>query len=297
MVAIPATVWIALTTGPALAQTPEVELNHVYVTLSKGTIDAISGSTVLSGQFSTPEARTVKSGNESWTGTYLMGWRAYLELFAPDGAEGYKGGDSGIGFSVPRPGSGEAVKRRLGAIPGESALSDLRSLQVDEKTSVPWFDDVHLKSLEEGPFIAWVMDFRPEFVRYRGIQPTDAGLVDRHAYIAARYRTPDRKQAYEDVFFDDLLEVHLELTAAESATFEKFATSLGYAASGDQGTRTYRRRTVSIVVSVVPTPVYRIRKVVCSLRRDAPPKSEHTFGPDARLTLEGRLAVWSFGGS
>jgi len=105
-----ATVWIALTTGPALAQTPEVELNHVYVTLSKGTIDAISGSTVLSGQFSTPEARTVKSGNESWTGTYLMGWRAYLELFAPDGAEGYKGGDSGIGFSVPRPGSGEAVK-------------------------------------------------------------------------------------------------------------------------------------------------------------------------------------------
>jgi Family of unknown function (DUF5829) len=295
MVAISATVWIA--TGPTLAQTPDVELNHVYVTLSKGTLDAISKSTVLSDQFSTPEVRTVRSGKESWTGTYLNGWRAYLELFAPGGAEGLDEGCSGIGFSVPRPGSGDAVKRRLDAVPGESALSDLRSIQIDERTNIPWFEELRLKTLEEGPFNTWLMDFRPEFVKYRNIKPTSEGLVDRHAYIAAKYTAPDRKQAYEKVFFDDLLEVDLELTPAEGARFEKFATSLGYAVSWGHGTRSFRRGTFSIVVRVVPNPVYRIRKVICSLRRDAPSNAELTFGPGARLTLQGRRAIWSFGGS
>lgn len=292
-----ATGCIALASCQALAQAPRVELNHVFVTLSRGTIDAISRSTFPLDRFSVIQVQTVKSGKESWTGTYLDGWRAYLELFAPGGAEGLKEGYSGIGFSVPRPGSGEEVKRRLDAVPGESALSDLRSLRVDDKTSIPWFELIRLKSLEEGPFTAWLMDFRPEFVKYRGIQLTDAGLNDRHAYIAARYTPPDKRRAYEKVSFDDLLEVHLELTASESVAFEKFATSLGYVVSGAQGTRFYRSGPFSIVVSVVPTPVYRIRKVVCSLRRDAPTNAELRFGPDARLTLQGRRAIWSFGGS
>jgi hypothetical protein len=44
-----------------------------------------------------------------------------------------------------------------------------------------------------------------------------------------------------------------------------------------------------------PKPAYRIRKVVCTLTRGAEPRAEYKFGPDARLTVEGCTAVWTFG--
>jgi len=44
-----------------------------------------------------------------------------------------------------------------------------------------------------------------------------------------------------------------------------------------------------------PKPAYRIRKVVCTLTRDAEPRAEYKFGPDARLIVEGCTAVWTFG--
>ena len=44
-----------------------------------------------------------------------------------------------------------------------------------------------------------------------------------------------------------------------------------------------------------PNPAYRIHKVVCTLRRDAESRAEYKFGPDARLTVEGCTAVWTFG--
>ena len=44
-----------------------------------------------------------------------------------------------------------------------------------------------------------------------------------------------------------------------------------------------------------PNPAYRIRKVVCTLRKAAEPRAEYKFGPDARLIVEGCTAVWTFG--
>lgn len=273
---------------------PEVELNHVYVTLQKDTIDAIAKSAFISEQFSMFEQENIKTTTESWTGTYLMGWRAYLEIFAPGGYEGLTEGSSGIGFSASKLGSGGATKAKLDSLTGEKTLSDL-SNWVEGNDSIPWFDNIRLKSLDKGAFSAWLMDFRTDYLKYRKIELTKGGLFDRHSYNAYGYTTPDKKEAFESKLFDDLLEVHLELSTAESASFDKFVTALGYAASEDRGKRSYRAGSFTFFVSTLPTPAYRIRKVVCTLIRAVEPKGEYRFGQDARLTVEGQTGVWIFG--
>jgi hypothetical protein len=40
---------------------------------------------------------------------------------------------------------------------------------------------------------------------------------------------------------------------------------------------------------------YRIRKVVCTLRKAVESRAEYKFGPDARLFVEGHTATWTFG--
>jgi len=276
------------------ASQPEVELNHVYVTLQKDTVDLIAKSGFISEHFSMFEQETIKTVTESWTGTYLMGWRAYLEIFAPGGYEGLTEGSSGIGFSAAKLGSGGAIKAKLNSLPGEKTLSDL-SNWVEGNITIPWFDNIRLQSLDKGAFSAWLMDFRTDYLKYRKIELAKGALFDRHSYNAYGYGTPDKKKAFESKLFDDLLEVHLELSAAESASFDKFVTALGYSASEDRGKRSYRAGTFTFFVSTLPNPAYRIRKAVCTLRGAVEPKGEYKFGPDARLTVEGRTAVWMFG--
>jgi hypothetical protein len=273
---------------------PSVELNHVYVTLQKDTIDSIAKSAFISEQFSMFEQKTVKTVSESWTGTYLMGWRAYLELFAPGGSEGLTDGSSGIGFSASSLGSGGAIKRKLDSLPGEKTLSDLLTT-VEGKNSIPWFDSIRLQSLAKGAFSAWLMDFRSDYIKFRKIELTKDGLFDRHGYNAYRYTTSEQKKAFESRLFNDLSEVHLELDASESVSFDRFVTALGYGVSEDRGKRAYHAGTFTFFVSTLPNPTYRVRKVVCTLTRAVESGAEYRFGPDARLIVEGHTAIWIFG--
>jgi hypothetical protein len=61
------------------------------------------------------------------------------------------------------------------------------------------------------------------------------------------------------------------------------------------GKQSYRAGTFTFFVSTLPKPAYRIRKVVCTLTRDAEPRAEYKFGPDARLIVEGHTAILMFG--
>ena len=273
---------------------PSVELNHVYVTLQKDTIDSIAKSAFISEQFSMFEQKTTKTVSESWTGTYLMGWRGYLELFAAGGSEGLTDGSSGIGFSASRLGSGGAIKRKLDSLPGEKTLSDL-SRKVEGKDSIPWFDSIRLQSLDKDAFSTWLMDFRSDYIKFRKIELTKDGLFDRHGYNASRYTTSEQKKAFQSRLFNDLSEVYLELDASESVSFDGFVTALGYSVSEDRGKQGYHAGTFTFFVSTLPNPTYRVRKVVCTLTRAVEPRAEYRFGPDARLIVEGHTAIWIFG--
>ena len=234
-------------------QKPAVELNHVYVTLQKDTVDAIANLAFISEQFAIFEQETVKTITASWTGTYLTGWRAYLELFAPGGAENLTEGSSGIGFSTSKLGDGTAIKVKLKSLTDEKTLSDLLR-KVEGQESIPWFDNIRLQSLDQGAFATWLMDFRPEYIKYKKIKLTTDGQFDRHDYNASQYSQPEQKKAFESKLFDDLSEVHLELNAPESASFDRFVTALGYSAAGDPERKSYRAGNFAFFVSTRPNP-------------------------------------------
>ena len=280
---------IAQDAGPR----PPVELNHVYVTLQKNTIDAIAKSKFIAEQFAMFNQSTTKTADRQWTGSYIWGWRGYLELFAPGGAQDVAEGSSGIGFSTLEVGSGGVIKSKLESLPGEKAVSSLETLVVGQK-SFPWFDNIHLQSLGEGPFQAWLMDFRPEFIKLAQIKLTKDGLFDRHEYNDAVFRAPEKK-AFASRLFDDLSEVHLELTATESAAFDKFVTALGFVLSKARDAKSYHAGSFTFFVTTRANPTYRIRKVVCTLRSLVGPRAAYDFGPDARLVVHRGTAVWTFG--
>jgi hypothetical protein len=270
------------------------ELNHLYVTLRQDTIDAIAGSPFLAERFAMLERETTTTSGASWTGTYLIGWRAYLELFGPGGAEDLVEGSSGIGFSTRRTGDGSAIGEKLRSIEGDEARTDIMTRIVGEE-SVPWFAHIRLRSLDRRAFSVWLMDFRPEYLQRKKMALAPDGGFDRHGYNAAAYATTERMRAYEARLFDDLLEVHIELGPAERLPFDRFAKALGFVGNGRGAVRVYRAGDAALVVTERPDARYRIRKVVCSLRSAVDPPAEHVFGPDARLIVRGRRAIWSFG--
>ncbi|MBM3295009.1 MAG: hypothetical protein FJY82_10860 [Candidatus Aminicenantes bacterium] len=277
--------------GPATAA---AELNHIYVTLRQDTIDAIARSFFVTERFAMFEQNTVRTADSVWKGAYLIGWRGYLELFAPGGAEGLVAGSSGVGFSTVLVGGGSAVRSKLGAIDGETLSAEIMH-RVDGDVNVPWFENIRLCSLDRPFFSAWLMDFRPEYMARRGIPLGEGGRFDRHGYNAASYRRAGRMAEYEARVLDDLVEIHLELDAEEGASFGRFLGALGFVAAGEAGARVFRAADSVIFLRIVPAPVYRIRRVVCSLLGPVDPPVECVFGPDAKFSAQGRTAVWTFG--
>jgi hypothetical protein len=290
----------APTNGTAALRRPSpdplpVELNHVYVTLRPDTIAAIAKSAYLAEPFAMLEQNTIRTAGAAWTGIYLIGWHGYLELFAPGGAEGFTAGSSGIGFSTSRLGDGASIKKALSALEGETLLA-APMRRVEGSDSFPWFENIRLRSLDRPLFSAWLMDFEPKYLERKGMPLAGNGRFDRHSYNAASYGRTGRMKEYESRLFDDLTEVHLELNIGEGDAFEKFLLALGFESAESAETRILRSGNFTFFVRLKPTPGYRIRKVVCSLRSAVDPVVEHVFGPDARLRLRGRTAVWTFGG-
>jgi len=264
------------------------------VTLRRETIEAVGRCPFIAEQFAMFERNTVQTAGASWTGTYLIGWRGYLELFAPGGADELVAGSSGLGFSAVRIGGGQAVKGGLRALDGEALSAELMT-RLDGGESVPWFENIRLRSLDRPFFSAWLMDFRPEYLARRGIPLGEDGRFDRHAYNAASYRRSGRTGEFEGRLLDDLVEVRLDLGAGEADSLGRFLRTLGFEAAGEPPGRVFMSAGAVIRVRTGPAPGYRIRKVVCSLRKAVEPPVELVFGPDAKLRAEGLTAVWTFG--
>jgi hypothetical protein len=139
------------------------------------------------------------------------------------------------------------------------------------------------------------MDFRPELIKLAQIKLTKDGLFDRHEFNDAVFWAPEKKKAFALRLFDDLSEVHLELTATESAAFDKFVTALGFAPSKARAAKSYHAGNFTFFVTTRANSAYRIRKVVCTLRSSVEPRSAYDFGPDARLVVHRGTAVWTLG--
>ncbi len=116
------------------ARPTPAEPNHFYVVVPADVVDAIGASSAVEDLYVVQTA-TTDAGDASWTGTYLLGDAAYLELFAPGGMEGLSEGSFGLGFSSASVGDAPAFERRLDALAPGRAVSRLRTREIDAARS------------------------------------------------------------------------------------------------------------------------------------------------------------------
>lgn len=273
-----------------------IEFNHLYVTLDSETIKAIANSAFICQDFCTVSRDTVETDQERWSGLYLRGKYAYLELFAPGGAEGLQEGFSGLAFSTQQAGELGLVEKKLESLTAQTtaqttvAQEILSSLQVRqvENQKVPWFYYLAIKKSERIAFSPWLMEFHQDYLDYKKIKPTNLGWFDRSAYLK-------NLDTSETALFKDVSEVHLELTSSEHKELALLLQAIGYQGSKPGETITYHSPGFTVYVAEVVDPMYRIRKVVCTLMAQPHQETTLTFGQNATLTLTKELATWEFG--
>ena len=281
-----------------------IEFNHLYVTLDSETIEAIANSAFICQDFCTVSRDTVETDQERWSGVYLRGKYAYLELFAPGGAEGFREGFSGLAFSTQQAGELGLVEKKLESLTAQTtaqtttqttaqttvAQEILSSFQVRqvENQKVPWFYYLAIKKLERIAFSPWLMEFHQDYLDYKKIKPTNLGWFDRSAYLK-------NLDTSETALFKDVSEVHLELTSSEHKELALLLEAIGYQGSTPGKTITYRSPGFTVHVAEVVDPMYRIRKVVCTLMDQPHQETTLTFGQNATLTVGKDLATWEFG--
>ncbi|MEG4631572.1 DUF5829 family protein [Microcoleus sp. AR_TQ3_B6] len=263
-----------------------IEFNHLYVTLDTETLESIAKSEFISQEFCTISRDTVETDTESWAGTYLRGKHSYIELFPPGGAEGLREGFSGIGFNSKQAGQIDIVEEKLKSVVAHETFSSLQVRQTEDG-KVPWFHYLALKSEREA-FSPWLMEFHQDYLDYKNITLTSAGCFDRAAYLK-------NLATSETSLFDDISEVHLELTLAEHEELALLLRVFGYESSGVGDITTYRYDGFTLQVSQKVAPSYRIRKVVCTMKAQAHQERKFTFGDNAQLNVGGELAIWQFG--
>lgn len=271
-----------------------IEFNHLYVTLDAETLDSIAKSEFISQEFCTISRDTVKTDTESWTGIYLRGKHSYLELFPPGGAEGLKEGFSGLGFNTQQAGEIDIVQEKLrslleskGLLGSKEILSDLQVRQT-EAGKVPWFDYLSINPVEREAFASWLMEFHQDYLDYKNIEMTSAGCFNRAAYLKTL-------ETSETCLFDDISEVHLELTLSEQEELALLLKAFGYESSSVGDITTYYSHGFIVQVCQKVAPRYRIRKVVCTLKEQLQQEKTFTFGKNAQLNLGRSLAIWEFG--
>jgi len=265
-----------------------IEFNHLYVTLDPDTLESIAQSEFIKQEFCTISRDTVKTEAESWTGTYLRGKHSYIELFPPGGAEGLREGFSGLGFNSQQAGQIEIVREQLRALSGDKEiLSDLQ-VRETEAGQVPWFHYLSVNPAEREAFASWLMEFHPDYLEYKNIELTREGCFDRAAYLKTL-------ETSETALFDDISEVHLELTSSEQEELALLLRGFGYESSGGGDVTTYHSHGFVIQVSHNVSPRYRIRKVVCAIADRPHPEKTFIFGKNARLNWGRSRAIWEFG--
>lgn len=265
-----------------------IEFNHLYITLDTETLESIAKSEFISQEFCTISRDTVKTDTEIWTGTYLRGKHSYLELFPPGGAEGLREGFSGIGFNSQQAGQIDIVREKLRSSLGSKEILDDLQVRQTEDGKVPWFHYLSINPSEREAFASWLMEFHPDYLDYKNIEMTSSGCFNRAAYL-------QNLETSETSLFDDISEVHLELTLAEHEELALLLQAFGYESSCLGDLTTYHSHGFTLQVSQKADPSYRIRKVVCTLEDRPHQERAFTFGKNAQLNVGKSLAIWQFG--
>ncbi len=270
------------------------EINHVFLYLQQSSIDSIARTPFIREHFAAVEQSEVNAGIESWSGTYLIGQWAYLELFPTSGAlEGTSDNPAGIGLSTRRLGQFQSLKASLFEHAGNRAEDGLR-VRVFDQDTISWFYWASLKESDSCLLSTWLMEFTDEYLNRLGMEIDSTRQFSRHDYLAAK-ATESYVIPTGSTMFDDIMSVDLELTKKEHADFKLLADAFGIKSSVSSNLSNFDFGNCRVSVQINEKRTLLVRKIVCSLTGAVDLLRQIRFGSDARLEITDRQAIWYFG--
>jgi len=270
------------------------EINHVFLILQQSTIDSIARTPFIREHFAAFEQSEVNAGSESWSGTYVIGKRAYIELFpASGGLEGADEVSAGIGLSTRKLGQFQSLKASLLEHAGNRAEDGLR-VRVFDQDTISWFYWTSLKDSDSCLLSTWLMEFTDEYLNRLGMEMDSTRQFSRHDYLAAKATESDVIPT-GSTMFDDIMSIDLELTNKELTDFKLLADAFRIKSSVSSNLSSFDFGNCKVSVQVNEKRTYLVRKMVCSLTEAVDSPQQITFGSDASLEISDGQAIWYFG--
>lgn len=207
-----------------------IKFNHLYVVIDSTTYKYLSDSLPILADFSIMKESRTDAGDESWSGKYLYGKNHYLEIFRPEGYEGAKLGDFGMGFMPNKLGTLDSLHRhwsqRLDSVEREDQTL------VDDGVTYPWFTALSIPNLDSLQLNIWLMEHAREDMLYYGFTEKDLmNEIDYWDYTrhkkAKNLKTSPDSVAYNKLF-DKVTLVHLVLSSKEVAYLRQYLLDFGF---------------------------------------------------------------------
>ncbi len=259
-----------------VAESPRVELNHIYLVLDSGTFQQVRDHPNLRELFNIFE-NTMETSEGTYSHLAWPGLLSYIEIFQAVGKRQDRDGYGAIALSVHRQGDLDSIQRQLEVVFGERVKRETVSGRR------PWFDWVGLENASHPPLSRWVMELRQEHLAARGLEPDENGVVSRQAYWEAiRDGEPARS------IMRDIVGLSLALEPEEAEELRRFLRACGFQETREEGIWHWTLGQFEIQVREAADPGMRIRRVRMSLTRELDQAIDlEVAGTDLHLATDG----------
>lgn len=280
---------------PAAHSIGPVFLNHFYIVLDAQTYKEIEESNFLREEFATFERRTTVRTDITYTGIYFYGTQTYFEFFEPGQYDRVEGACA-VASGVETPGASDRVKQRLESYTKMPASKKAVTRRVNER-DLPWFHMVSV-SYNGSPakLSTWVMEYHEDFLDnwYPDLSPKTRGITREEVlerYVAKLGEHEKRKSKY----IEDVVEMTLALSEAESELFIKECEAFGYKITSDKNRTICEGPAIKYTIIAGANSSSAITSIKLSLKRDKKGERVYRFGGRSVLQFDDdRTATWSF---
>ncbi len=261
-----------------------LEVNHLFVALEKEDYEAVLESEFLGEQFSVllELTQTIESG--PFTAIYLMGRNAYVELLGSNAPKDVQVGFAGVALSSQTLGEldvvyerlhkvhGEAVTRRLEAIPGE-----------DHDTPLYW----EVSMAEGWPRLySWLMeDHQDRPADYLGVERDAAGFAPRSHQMVATVEMLKPDASLGDVLFDDIAGIEVVASLSDADALAVLLMAAGFDRTIRGAVEQFQGPNCTIAVRRSEQPRYGITSIQFSLSRPVDHELRLELGENLELTI------------
>ncbi|MBB4682854.1 DUF5829 family protein [Amycolatopsis jiangsuensis] len=276
-------------TAHATGAPPLLSFNHAYGVFDRETADAIEHSGYLR-TFANLQIRTTTgSGDETWTGRYLMGRETYLELFGTGDVPGKDGelGAGGMGVSTENEGELPTVVQRLRELGVANPVQLQQTRDFGDGVPVPWFDAVFTTG-EYDTFGAWGMEYLPGYFadpRSDTEPPSHPGDVGRERYL------PD---GYRDHLMRDVTGVRLAMTQRDLDSTTPLLRAGGMTVTDVPGGVLATGSGTAIRLEAVPVDRTGMRQADFALNHPVHYRHVERIGHSTLVVGPGAQARWTF---